>query len=516
MEKIVQDLLQHARATWRRRWWILPVAWLVCLGGWAYVHSLPDVYESESRVFVNTQSVLDPLLRGMTVRPDTEQSLRMITSTLLSRDNLEQIARDSDLDVLTGISDLDEHVEKLRAGLNLAGGQRNNIYRISFRHHNPDVAHHVVRETVNLFMERGMGDSRLDITTSQQFIERQMEGYESQLQEQEAKIEQFKRDNARFLSGDGNFYSRLERARERLSQTQLQEREALSRLQILERRAAEASGPEAVARYQNPELDRRINDLQERIDTMRQQFTDDHPDVVSARRILGELEERREREAEAFAENPQALEGVGASTTDPLQHAITETESELASLRTRIQDFEERVATLERDVDRAPAVESELTALTRNYDVLRDSYRQLQNRREQVVMSGEVERQTDSVDFRVLEPPRRPMEPASPDRPLLATGVLLLGLGAGTGFAFLLSQMRRTVGDSRQLAEITGRPVLGTVSRVRTPVQTRRRFSELLFFTMGIGSLLVVFATVMALYLTGSAYILDELIRLLR
>ncbi|WP_038052623.1 XrtA system polysaccharide chain length determinant [Thioalkalivibrio sp. ALJ1] len=516
MEKIVHEFLQHARATWRRRWWILPIAWLVCLVGWVYVHNLPDVYEADSRVFVNTQSVLDPLLRGMTVRPDTEQRLRMITSTLLSRDNLEQIARDSDLDVLIGNSSLDAHVSLLRSGLTLEGGQRDNIYRVSFRHHNPDVAHQVVRETVNLFMERGMGDSRLDLTTSQQFIERQLESYERQLQEKEEEIEQFKRDNARFLSGDGNFYSRLERAREQLRQVRLQEREAQSRLQTLQRRAAESSGPAAVARYQNPELDRRINDMQENLDAMRQRFTDEHPDVVSTRRILNELEERREREAAEYAQNPSTIQVPGSGGSDPLEVAITETQSELASLRTRVQDFEERVETLEGDVDRAPAVESELTSLTRNYDVLRDSYRQLQNRREQAVMSGEVEMQTDSVDFRVLEPPRRPSAPASPDRPLLATGILLLGLGAGTGFAFLLSQMRRTVGDSRQLAEVTGRPVLGTVSRVRTSNHRRRRFSELVFFALGVGSLLLVFAAVMALYLTGSANVIDDLIRVLR
>lgn len=511
MEKIVHELLQHTRATWRRRWWILPIAWLVCLAGWAYVHSLPDVYQSDSRVFVNTQSVLDPLLSGMTVRPDTEQRLRMVTSTLLSRENLEQIARESELDVLTGTSSLDAQVSMLRSGIDLSGGQRDNIYSVSFRHNDPEVAHRVVRETVDLFMERGMGDSRLDLTTSQQFIERQLESYEEQLQEKEQEIEQFRRENARFLSGDGNFYSRLERAREQLRQAQLQEREAQSRLETLRQTAQERSA-HAGSGYQNPELDRRINELQENIDNLRQRFTDEHPDVVAAQRTLTDLEERREREAEEHARDPQTFASLDSN--DPLQAAIAETESELASLRTRIEDFEERVDTLEGDVDRAPAVESELTSLTRNYDVLRESFRQLQDRREQAVMSGEVEMQTDSVDFRVLEPPQRPTSPASPDRPMLATAVLILGLGAGTGFAFLLSQMRRTVGDSRQLAEITGRPVLGSVSRVRTPMHKRRRFSELVFFVLGLGTLLAVFLVVMALYLTGSAGVLDDLLRL--
>lgn len=516
MEKIVQELWQYVRATWRKRWWILPIAWLISIGGWAYAHNLPDTYEADARIYVNTQSVLDPLLRGMTVRPNTEQRLRMITRTLLSRDNLEEIARESDLDVLTGNSSLDGQVALLRSRLTLDGGERDNIYNVRFRHSNPEVAYRVVRETVDLFMARGMGDSRLDLTTSQQFIERQLENYEQQLQEREAEIEQFKRDNARFLSGDGNFYSRLERTREQLQQARLQKREAESRLQTLERRGreAQASGGGPIG-YQNPELDRRISDLQENIDAMRLRYTDEHPDVVSSRRILVELEERREREAEAFAQNPQAIQSPGGSN-EALQNAIGETESKIASLTTRIAEFEDRVARLEGDVDRAPAVESELTSLTRNYDVLRNSFRQLQDRREQAVMSQAVEVQTDAVDFRVLEPPRQPTSPASPDRPMLATAVLLLGIGAGTGLAFLLSQLRRTVGNSQQLAAVTGRPVLGTVTRVRTPRTRHRRLSELAVFSAALGSLVLAYAVIMGLYATGSEFLLDEIMAVLR
>ncbi|WP_018861157.1 MULTISPECIES: XrtA system polysaccharide chain length determinant [unclassified Thioalkalivibrio] len=517
MEKVVQDFVQRARATWRRRWWILPIAWVVCLGGWAYIQSLPDTYQADAQVFVNTQSVLNPLLRGMTVRPDTEERLRMVTRTLLSRDNLETIAQQSDLDVYMGGSNLDAQVNLLRSRLSLDGERRENIYTVRFRHSNPEVAERVVRETVNLFMERGLGDSRLDLSTSQRFIERQIETYERQLRSKEAEIEDFKRQNARFISGDGNFYSRLERTRDQVAQAELQLREAHSRLAALQRRAEEnrSGGGTVRAQYRNPELDRRINDLQENIDSMRHRYTDDHPDIVAARRILSELEERRSREAAEHARNPSMVPIAGGGN-DALQAAITDTESEIAMLETRIEEFQARVARLEQDVDRAPAVESELTALTRNYDVLRDSYRQLQSRREQAIMSGAVESETDSVDFRVLEPPRRPAAPSAPDRPLLATGILLVGLGAGTGFAFLLSQLRRTISNRRQLAEIAGRPVLGTVSPVRTPQTRRRRRLELSAFTMALATLLLVYAVVMALYLTGSAGVLDELLSLLR
>ena len=71
-------------------------------------------------------------------------------------------------------------------------------------------------------------------------------------------------------------------------------------------------------------------------------------------------------------------------------------------------------------------------------------------------MSGEVESKTDTVDFRVIDPPFVPSQPAWPNRPLMLSLVTLGGLVAGIAVAFLLSQLRRTVTDRRALRELTG------------------------------------------------------------
>ena len=507
MEKIFQELLQHARATWHRRWWIVPIAWVVCLAGWAYIQTIPDVYSSNTRVFVNTQSVLDPLLRGMTVRPDTQQRLQMVTRTLLSRDNLEQIARQADLDVLTGNPNTDAHVGMLR-GISLSAGRRDNIYSISFRHRDPEVAYRVVQETVNLFMERGLGDTRLDLTSSQQFIEQQLQSYEQQLLEKERELEQFKRENMRYLGAGGTFNSRLDSTQQQLRQARLELNEAQRSMQAL---AGHSSGA-ARALYENPELSRRISNLEGELDTMRLRYTDAHPDVISTTRVLGELRERREQEAAAFAENPQAMLQHGGTAGESMRLTLAQAESRVASLTARVQEFENRVAALEGDVDRALAVESKSTALNRDYATLKRVHDQLLQSRERAIMSEQVETLTDAVDFRVLEPPRRPTSPTSPNRPMMASTVLILGLGAGTGFAWLLTQLRSTVHNTRQLATVTGRPVLGFVAKVDTPIRRHRRRSELLIFSAATGGLLLVFAGVMIAYATGATDLLDRIV----
>jgi len=493
MEQFYQETLQQLRAVWRRRWWILPVAWLICLLGWAYIYTLPDSYQASSRVFVNSQTVLDPLLRGMTVRPDTEQRMRIMSTTLLSDDNLAQIARQADLDILLGGEDSAELTRLLRSGIEFRSGNRDNIYSISYSHNNPEVAYRVVRETANLFMERGLGDSRIDLLSSREFIERQLERYEAQLRDKEREIEQFKRDNAAHLSSGGDYYARLERAREQLNQAQLERDEAVQRVETLLGRLRGGG-----AEFANPQLDERINRLEGQLDELRRAYTERHPDVVQTRRILAELLEQRSQEASEFA-----VGGVPMAGTDsPFQLALAEAESRAASLETRVREHRRRVDALESAVDRVPAVESEYTALTRNYDVLRQNHRELLATRERAVITGSVETETDAVDFRVLEPPRLPTSPAAPDRPVLASAILLLGLAAGSGFAFLLAQLRGTVSSTAQLAELAGRPVLGTVSRVSTPERLQRRRAELVVFFAATAALLGFYGVVLAVFLT--------------
>ena len=501
LEQLYKDIIQYLRAIWHRRWWIIPFAWVICLGGWAYIHTLPDVYQSSSRVYVNTQSVLDPLLRGMTVRPDTDQRMRMMSATLLSNDNLREIARQSDLDVLLGQDNEQALINTLRGGIQLRSQGRDNIYTISFAHRDPEVAYRVVRETSNLFMERGLGDSRTDLLSSQTFIERQLGRYAQLLRDKEEEIEAFKREHVALLSAGGNYYARLERAREMLEQTRLEREEHLRRVETLQARVAE--GLSSLPRensFSDPRLDERINRLQSQLDEMRRHFTDSHPDVIQTRRILADLEEERRNNAElAMSEGGLELSGIDS----PLRLALAEAESRAAAMDTRVNEHERRVANLEALVDQVPAIESQYTALTRDHDVLQQSYRQLLSTRERAVLTGTVETETAAVDFRVLEPPQRPSSPAAPDRPLLASGVLLLGLGAGTGVAFLISQIRGTVAAPAQLAGLTGRPVLGVVSRVRTPTRYRRQRREIAVFTLALIGLLAAFFGALSLYSGG-------------
>src|SRR6266508_5459179 len=102
MQEVIEQLLAQARGMWQRRWIGLGIAWLTAIIGAIVVFRLPDKYEASARVYVDTQSLLQPLMAGMAVTPDAGQQVGILSRILLSRPNLEKIIRKSDLDTSAG------------------------------------------------------------------------------------------------------------------------------------------------------------------------------------------------------------------------------------------------------------------------------------------------------------------------------------------------------------------------------------------------------------------------------
>ena len=99
MEDILRQLAVILRGMWLYRWWGLAAAWIVGPIAAATVYLLPDRYESSARVYVDTQSILKPLMSGLAVQPNVDQQINILSRTLISRPNVEKLIRMADLDL---------------------------------------------------------------------------------------------------------------------------------------------------------------------------------------------------------------------------------------------------------------------------------------------------------------------------------------------------------------------------------------------------------------------------------
>ncbi|MFP4079877.1 MAG: XrtA system polysaccharide chain length determinant [Ectothiorhodospira sp.] len=509
MQEILNQILGYVRDTWRYRWIILVVAWVVSVAGWVYATQLPDVYRASARVHVDTESMLRPLLRGLAVDSNASQRVAFMTRTMLTTPNLEEVARETDLHLQARTdADMQRIVNQLRNGIEISasGGRDNqNIYNISYTHADPQRSYDVVQALVNRFVEGALGDFRGGTDQAQRFLEAQIEAYEQRLEEAEERLAEFRRKNAGMLPSDrGDYYSRLQAAQSRLEETRQGIREAVNRRDEIRRQlTGEApsfgimggtGGSEAVA-----EIDARIRNLRERLDELLLTYTERHPDIQSLQRTIEDLEAQREETLRLARQSGPSAEQLETNPVyQQMRMSLSSVEVDLASLRARARQQEAEVEELQRLVDVIPDIEAQLKRLNRDYEVNREQYQQLLRRREMANVSERLEEQGDQVQFRVIEPARVPSSPAAPNRPALFTLSVLGGLAAGAGLAFIIGQLRPVFHNRRTLNSVTGFPVLGTVSRITGPDVRLRERVELGAFAVTGGLLLGAYLAVVA------------------
>ena len=224
MHELAEQLWSHVTSTWRYRWYAVVFAWVAAIAGWAFVYLMPNRYEATARVYVDTESVLRPLLAGVTVQPNIDQIVTMMSRTLISRPNLEKVIRMADIDIrLKTPEDRETLITRLTKELTIKSAGRENLYTIAYNDKNPQESKRVVQSLLTIFVEGSLGDKRKDSDTARRFIDEQLKAYGEKLNASENAVTEFKRKNMSLMGTDAkSFYSRLNDAKGALSQAALE------------------------------------------------------------------------------------------------------------------------------------------------------------------------------------------------------------------------------------------------------------------------------------------------------
>lgn len=520
MQGLIAEVLSQVRSAWRFRWHGVAVAWCVALAGWTVVALLPDVYEANTRVYVDTSSMLRPLLSDSIVPTDVTTRLQYVRQALLGRDYLLRIASDNGLDADASTPAARERLlQRLRESVSISAvaarddvsrENSNAIFTISFRHEKPDTAVGVVRDLLNVLVEDTLSANRTHTDTVERFLEDRIREYENRLQQAEQALAEFQRKNAGRLPGsEGSYFERMQRIRESLDQINRQMRLAESRRdQLRQQLLGETPVLENVELQEPPpnSIDARIRDYRAQLERMLLDYTERHPDVVALRETLARLEEQRAEQLRALGvdDASRQLSSLGSNPVyQALQIALNEVEVEIATLKADAAEQERRLAELQALVDEVPGVEAELQRLNRDYDDIRRQYQLLVQSRETQMLSRKAS-EADQVEFLVLDPPSAGIEPVAPARLKLLAVVLVGALAAGGALCYGLAQIKPVFNNARTLSEVAGVPVLGVVSRVSLNAAARRRqVLELLSFSTAVCALLIVFGGAVLVEIVG-------------
>jgi len=496
MDALLRQVLRQLRGVWRFHWTAGIVAWLVALIGWAVVLVLPDQYEAEAKVYVDTDSLAREALGRMIVEGDVQARVELVRQMMLSRTQLEAVARDTDLDLRAPtpkefenlVKDLQTEIKVTAVGdsrkqQSRGRGNEQIFYRISYRDVNRKTAENVVGALLDSMVEGSLMQASNESVKAVKFLQDQVAEYSERLNDAERKLSDFRREHVGMLPGEGgDYFARLQNEMEDLRKVQNELAVARDRRDALKNQLASArrsptneDGSTAVSPA--ADLERQINEQELQLNQLLLLYTDKHPDVIATRQTLELLRER----LAALGESPDNAP-MGEIVVQNVQIALNQAEVEVASLEGQVAQHQATVDELQRRVDTIPEVERQYGQLTRDYGVFKAQYQNLLESLENASLTKKMGTTGDDVEFRVVERPRAGLEPVAPDRPQLLVLTLAVALASGIGLAWLRNELNPVFISRQEVYEDLGRPVLGSVSMTWSPRQVALRRTEHLSF----------------------------------
>jgi polysaccharide chain length determinant protein (PEP-CTERM system associated) len=396
-------------------------------------------------------------------------------------------------------------------------GSGANVYTISFEDESPDLAKRVVQSMLTIFVESNLGASRQDQDSAERFLQREIKDYERRLIDAERKLKDFKMRNLDLLSERGSYYQRLKSAKGELIQAQdelalaeSRREETAQQLEFMESEGASLPYfqtwlDESSQEVTRP-IDTKIAEMEAQIDELLIRYTERHPEIIAMRRALARLIQQRNAERDNYVSEQSTNQVAVARSLNEspvyqeLRLRLASAATEVAAQETRVASLRDKIERFQAAVDEVLQIEAEQKQLNRDYDILRGNHQTLLERLETARLTREVDTSVDTVKFRTLDPPKAPTEPSGPDRVGLSSQVFGGSLAAGLGIAFLLAQLRPVFFDRRQLSEVTGVPVLGSINLIAMPRQRLRSRLAGLAFSLALLALVASYAAVLAIF----------------
>lgn len=479
MDQLLGLITRTLRTAWRRRWFGLAVAWVVCLLGWAGVHYVPDRYRVTARLYVDTDAVLTPLLRGVAADTGSSNQVAMLQRTLLSRPNLQTLISKTDLGLTATTPDARERLITSLGNDISVTAQDKNLFSISYADSNPRLARDVVQTLLSIFTEQATGANRSDMDNALRFLQLQIASYETQLHAMEERRAAFRTKYAGLLPADGGSASTAsETARDAVNRAEVALHDAQDRVAQLQDRLKGMSATlpgQDIPGYGGGTGGSALAQAEQRLGELRTLYTDDYPGVIEQRKLIEQL---RHTPGAAGPGGRGATRGAGVPNPlyDQLTVKLLDEQANVNSLTNQLKGAQATLARIEKIQHDQPALLAEYENLNRDYGVLRRNYDELLTRLQAARIAQAANTQADKVHLRVIDPPEIPLVPLFPDRVLLMTAVLAVGILAGLAAAVVLAQFDRsfaTIDDLRRL----GLPVLGGLSAMRTASLRRRAFA---------------------------------------
>jgi polysaccharide chain length determinant protein (PEP-CTERM system associated) len=469
----------------RRRWWLILIPTLVGgVGAYLFSLRLANQYTSRTLVLVEQQKVPEGYIKSV-VTGDIAQRLGTMQEQILSRTRLQPIIDKFGLfKDEKGKVPVEDLVDRLRGAILIvplrslvatSGGELPG-FSISFTASDPRLAQQVCAEITSMFIAENLRlrEQRAEGTTD--FLKAELAEAKNNLDEQDAKLAEFKHRYMGSLPGSdqadlnmmGAFTSQLDAVTSLLNRAQ-QDKAYMESLLAQQLSIWEASQKGAGPREENT-LQQQLANLQAQLAAMQAHYTADHPDVVKLKGDIAALEKKIESNS-AQAKDKTVRAPAPANRVEPpeiqqfrfqihqLEQLIREKTREQARLREQLNTYQARLSM-------SPAVEREYKGITRDYQTALQFYNELLAKKSQSEMATSLERRQQGEQFSIMDPADLPEKPSFPNRPAFAGGGLGVGLALGIGITLLLEFRDKSLRTESDVEQFLRLPTLAMVPQI--------------------------------------------------
>ena len=494
------DFVQMAR---RRLWWLILPPVLTTFAALVYSSTVPNAYQSDMLIAIDPQRVPDAFVRS-TVTLSTDLRMDAIEVQVMSRTNLERMINEFDLypderktqpleEVVALMrSNVEVQLERGRPGPR--GLEPSNAFHVRFTYHDPLVASRVTQRLGSLFVEQNRSDRRGLAESTNSFLEVQLEEARKSLVVQERRLEAFRERHGNAMptqmSSNMQAIASSQMQVQSLVESTARDRDRKLMLERLYRDAAAEPSPAPVvsatttAASASSTPAEQLASAKANLTALELRYRPEHPDVVRAKRLVAQLEGKAGATASAST-SATAPEVPTSSTTPERREQLRQMLAEIESLDRQVafKESEERrirseIADYQRRIEAVPGLESEWSALTRDYDTQQTAYKELLAKSGAAKLAVDLEQEQIGENFRIVDPAGVPVQPLSSLRLQINAGGLALGLLVGISIAALLELRDESFRTDKDVVEVLGLPVLASAPYIESAgdrAQRRRR-----------------------------------------
>lgn len=531
--------IDYLRAAVKRRFWALLLPFFtVFVATGVYCVRAPRIYESSTVILIQPQEVPSSYVRS-TVTSNASSRLDTLRQHVMSRPRLEALILKHGLypDVRKGKSMFDAVLvmrDNIKVKITSAQGPRDardaaQAFEISFQGENPVTVRDVTASIASFYIEDDLMLREQQATGTSQFLDREMQRMKEDLQKREELSRQFKENYVGMLPEQAeNNYRILAQLQQHLDVLNGTIQQAEDRKVVLEGRLGQLQAlnpaptspaavpaptpPESVAAQPGTsELDMQRKELA----ALRARYSEKHPDILRLAATIAKLEQ----EQKAVSQNPTPISAVrpiqqafrgqddlqqrqAASQREELLTQIKLTQNEIQNLLQEKRQTAAQIEEYKGRLESGPKIEERFVDLRRGYEEANANYQSLLQKKLDAELAENLERTRKGEQFRILDPPRMPEKPISPN----VIRSLILGfvfaLAAGIGLAFTREALDSTYWDVKELTLAVNLPILACAPIVKTS-RDERLGAIRRSITIGVVVCMVLTATYILLLLAG-------------